>query len=207
MKHRLNLYITIFCLLFPTTAFSATASLVGSPESLVKQNKVADLEMLKRIENDRDLEELKKAGIVVPLPLSAKIDSRLDEKWRYCLQCTSDFLDDLAVDFIDRFGRQFQVNSAVRTIERQLEIRRGDKNNPENINAAPTEGQRASPHLTGATIDIAKIGLSSEELDWLRERLLLFEDRDFVEATEEWEQLCFHVMVFNSYCDHALATK
>jgi hypothetical protein len=44
-----------------------------------------------------------------------------------------------------------------------------------NGNAAPAEGDVVSPHMTGATIDIAKHGLTREEMGWMRNRLLALE--------------------------------
>ena len=41
-----------------------------------------------------------------------------------------------------------------------------------NGNAAAAEGDIVSPHLTGATIDIAKQGLSRQEMGWMRSWLL-----------------------------------
>jgi len=55
-----------------------------------------------------------------------------------------------------------QVNSAVRTVAYQRQLIEV------NGNAAPAEGDIASPHLTGATIDIAKKGLTMSEVAWMR---------------------------------------
>jgi hypothetical protein len=70
---------------------------------------------------------------------------------------------------------------------------------PPNGNTAPISGPKKSSHLTGATVDIAKVGLTKAELDWLRKKLLVLEAEDLIEATEEQDQLVFHAMVFHTY--------
>jgi hypothetical protein len=68
-----------------------------------------------------------------------------------------------------------------------------------NGNAAPAEGDIVSPHLTGATIDIAKDGLSRDELAWMRRRLLALESAGKIDVEEEFKQACFHITVYKNY--------
>jgi len=192
MGKRLALLVAVFSVLFTQSVFSQ--SLLGSKESLQKQNNIANTLGLFRVSNHDELEGLKSDGALVPIPLSVLVDKRIPEEFRFVRRETALYLDDLGVRFINTFGRRFQVNSAVRTLEYQIELKKGGNNN-----AAPTEGDRASTHPTGATIDIGKIGLSNDELNWLRAELLKFEEESLVEATEEWSQLVFHVMVFGWY--------
>ncbi len=180
-----------FLFLFNQTVFSQ--SLVGSRESLQKQNEVAKILNLPRIHNEDDLEELKRNGILVPIPESVLIDERIPKDFRFVRYTTAKYIDDLAIRFINAFGRMFQINSAVRTTVYQAELQKV------NSNAAPISGDRASTHNTGSTIDIGKIGLSLSELDWLRQELLFFEEQNLIEATEEWSQLVFHIMIFDWY--------
>lgn len=184
----------LFFVIFSVETIHGQASLKGSRESLRKQNAVADREGLARITDSFLLAEMKKDGRLVRLPETVRIDPRLDEEWHWVLPQTAEFLEDLGVEFIDQFGRFSQLNSAVRTIPRQLEIAAGG-----NLNAAPVEGDRMSPHLTGATVDITKIGMNGEELKWMRRQLLELEALDLIEATEEEVQPVFHVMVFKTY--------
>ncbi len=91
------------------------------------------------------------------------------------------------------FHRPLEVSSAVRTVEYQkrlMEI---------NGNAAPAEGDIVSPHLTGATIDIAKEGMSREEIAWMRRRLLALEEAGKIDVEEEFKQACFHITVYKNY--------
>jgi uncharacterized protein YcbK (DUF882 family) len=188
----MRVFTLFFVLFFPCSSFASSASLVGSKESLRKQNEVADQEALQRIRTLAELKDLKSAKVLLPLPESV-VDKRLSEEYRWSLPRVSSFLEDLASVLMSNFGREFKVTSAVRTIEYQkiLQIRIP--------NAVPTEGERASSHLTGATVDITKVGMSKKELQFVRRTLLDLEERNLIEATEEWVQSCFHIMVFASY--------
>jgi hypothetical protein len=68
-----------------------------------------------------------------------------------------------------------------------------------NGNAAPAEGETASPHLTGQAIDIAKHGLSLTEIAWLRDYLLPLVQEGKVDVEEEFQQSCFHISVYKQY--------
>ena len=81
----------------------------------------------------------------------------------------------------------------MRTVEYQKRLERT------NGNAAPAEGDLVSPHLTGATVDIAKKGLSRAEIAWMRRRLLGLEAEGKIDVEEEFKQACFHITVYKSY--------
>lgn len=173
------------------------ASLKGSPESMALQNREADREDLSRL-TEGQLEIFKKNGSLVPLLVGSGIviDPRLPERYRWCRPCTRDYLVDLKKDFKHEFERPFQINSAVRSIEYQKGL---TKRNGNAASASP--GLHQSSHLTGATVDIAKIGLSGKQLQWMQNRLLADEKKGLVEATEEHHQAVFHVMVFQTACE------
>jgi len=56
-----------------------------------------------------------------------------------------------------------------------------------------------SPHVTGATIDLAKLGLSRQQLGWLRRWLLPLQQAAKLDVEEEFHQSCFHITVYKSY--------
>jgi hypothetical protein len=76
-----------------------------------------------------------------------------------------------------------------------------------NGNATAAEGDVASPHLTGATIDIAKQGLSRQEIGWMRAWLLPLEQAGQIDVEEEFHQACFHITVYKSYVPPRPARK
>lgn len=167
----------------------------GTHESLVRQNQRADAEGLARIQDDADIQVLLHHGLLVSLPTANGLhaDPRLPVNRRYCRPFTADFLKDLSHAFYERFHQGLQINSAVRTVEYQRHLLRI------NGNAAPAEGDIASPHLTGATIDIAKKGLSPLQVEWMRAYLLPLERDGKLDVEEEFYQSCFHISVYQSY--------
>jgi hypothetical protein len=167
----------------------------GSHEILVRQNVVADRDGLDRIQDDDDLERMRAQRLLVPIPVSGAldIDDRLPANRRYARPWTAQFLAALARAHYARFHTPLQVNSAVRTVEFQQRLQRT------NGNAAPAEGETASPHLTGQAIDLAKHGLSITEIAWLRGYLLPLSQQGRIDVEEEFQQSCFHISVYKKY--------
>jgi hypothetical protein len=179
------------------------APLRGSLESLERQNTKLDSEGLERIENEDDLAARIAHGLLVPVPLSSglTVNEALPATHRYCRPWTAHFLADLARAHEAAFHRPLEVSSAVRTVEYQQHLMRV------NGNAAPAEGDIVSPHLTGATIDIAKHGLSRQEVGWMRNRLLSLEAQGKIDVEEEFRQSCFHITVYRTYAPVRPAPK
>jgi hypothetical protein len=171
------------------------APLVGSLASLERQNQRDQAEGLTRIEDDAQLNTMRHEGELVALPVGATLraNPELPVNRRYTRPWTEKFLTDTARAHYVRFHRSLEINSAVRTVAYQRYLMRV------NGNAAPAEGDLASPHLTGATIDIAKKGLSLSEIAWMRAYLLPLEEAGKIDVEEEFHQSCFHITVYKSY--------
>lgn len=167
----------------------------GSLESLTRQNEKTEADGLERIEDDSDLNDRIARGMLVPVPVSAAltVNGKLPENRRYCRPWTASFLTDLARSHSARFHTALEVSSAVRTVAYQKQLIRV------NGNAASAEGDIASPHLTGASIDIAKQGMTREEIGWMRAQLLSLQDAGKIDVEEEFQQSCFHITVYKSY--------
>jgi hypothetical protein len=167
----------------------------GSLASLERQNTRLDAEGLQRIEDEDDLSSRIAHKLLVPLPASAAlaVNPGLPLLHRYCRPWTARFLADLARAHAAVFHRPLEISSAVRTVEYQKRLM------TINGNAAPAEGDIVSPHLTGATVDIAKDGLSREELGWMRRQLLGLQNAGKIDVEEEFEQACFHITVYKTY--------
>jgi hypothetical protein len=179
------------------------APLRGSLESLIRQNEKVNADNLERIEDDADLASRISTGQLVRVPESSglALNPSLPEDRRYCRPWTASFLKDLSKAHESQFHRSFEVSSAVRTVQYQKHLMRT------NGNAAPAEGDVASPHLTGATIDIAKRGLTRSELYWMRNRLQALQDQGKIDVEEEFRQSCFHITVYKSYVGAGPARK
>lgn len=171
------------------------APLFGSHESLVRQNQRAEQDGLTRVQDDADIVRQVKARSLVPLPVSAslRVDERLPANRRYTRPWTARFLLDLARAHADRFDAALQVNSAVRTVEFQKHLMRI------NGNAAPADGDNASSHLMGSTVDLAKRGMSQQEVQWMRAWLWPLQQAGKIDVEEEFHQACFHIAVYKAY--------
>ncbi len=169
--------------------------LKGSHEILVHQNVVADSEGLDRIVDDQDIVNLRRQGLLVPIPVGRTlvVDERLPGDRRYCRPWTAEFLTTLARAYYARFHTPLQVNSAVRTVEFQQRLLLT------NGNAAPAEGDTASPHLTGQAVDLAKHGLTLTQIAWMRGYLMPLVQQGKIDVEEEFQQACFHISVYKKY--------
>jgi hypothetical protein len=168
-----------------------------SHDSLLRQNEEIDRLDLPRIQDDDELEALKASGALVPIEESEslKIERGLDPSRRYCRPWTRDFVQDLSEVYYRQFHAQIQVNSAVRTVKVQKKLRR------HNRNAAPADGDTASSHLAGVTVDLQRRGLTKDEIRFVERYLFYLNALGLVEPEEERRHWCFHVMVSDRYND------
>lgn len=171
------------------------APLFGSRQILLHQNAIADQDGLHRVQDDDDLVDMRQKKMLIALPTNGgmRVDDRLPTNRRYCRLWTASFLFDLSRAHYARFHTPLQINSAVRTVEFQQHLIH------HNGNAAPADGDTASPHLTGQAIDIAKHGLSLPEIAWLRGYLLPLIEDGKIDVEEEFQQSCFHISVYTRY--------
>ena len=171
------------------------APMKGTHEILVHQNLMADHDGLDRIEDDDQLNSLRRQKLLAALPVNSgmQVDERLPSGRRYARPWTVHFLSDLSRAHYARFHDALQINSAVRTVDFQRKLMRT------NGNAAPPTGDTASPHLTGQAIDLAKHGMSMTEIAWMRGYLLPLVQQGKIDVEEEFQQACFHISVYRRY--------
>ena len=169
----------------------------GSHEMLVKQNEIIDQMELPRIANDDELDTIISNEELVQLHESSslKIAGNLTENRRYCKPWTRDFVEDFGQAFYEEFKKPIQVNSAVRTVSQQKKLRRVNRN------AGPIEGETASTHLTGITLDISKRGLTKKQHAWVEHYFLPLKEAGLIDPIEERRQPVFHVVVFDRYTE------
>jgi hypothetical protein len=168
-----------------------------TPESLYIQNEEIDRLDLPRIQDDAQLQSLEERGELLEIVPgeSLRIAPQLPEDRRFCRPWTLNFLNDLSDDFHNKFDAQIQVNSAVRTVKVQKKLRR------HNRNAAPAEGDRASSHLAGITVDIQRRGMTNDQIRWVEQYLVPLKELGLIEPEEERHQWVFHIMVSDRYDD------
>jgi hypothetical protein len=168
-----------------------------SHESLLLQNAEVDRMELPRIQDDDELEALKASGALQEIIAgeTLRFDPRLEPSRRFCRPWTRDFVQDISQAYYHRFHEQIQVNSAVRTVKGQKKLRR------HNRNAAPAEGDTASSHLAGLTVDLQRRGMTQEQIQWMEQYLFYMKAVGLVEPEEERHQWVFHIMVSGRYAD------
>jgi hypothetical protein len=168
-----------------------------SQDSLLRQNEEIDRLDLPRIQDDDELEQLIASHDLVPIEEgeTLRIAKGLDPSRRYCRPWTHDFVADLSDNFYRQFHDQIQLNSAVRTVKVQKKLRR------HNRNAAPADGDTASSHLAGITVDLQRRGMSKEEIHYVERYLFYLNALGLVEPEEERHQWVFHIMVSDRYSD------
>ena len=192
--------IRFLCVLLLVTSFAQAKSYRGtktsfaalkpSHESLLQQNYVIDQQHWVRIRDERELSRAIDAGRLVNIPASETltIATSLPANRRYVLPHVSVFLGQLSGDYYAVFGKPLQIDSAVRPVSVQTKLRRYNRN------AAPAEGETASSHESGATVDFAKRTMSTTQRRWFEFRLAYYMYARHIVLVEE-ESNCYHVMV------------
>lgn len=170
---------------------SKPSLLAPTHASLIRQNLCADQMGLRRIQNGIELQSLVESGTLIALPNNgAMVIARgLPTNRRYALPLTVAFLLRLSEAYRLRFGKPLVIDSVVRDADTQRRLRR------HNRNAAPVDGETASSHETGATVDIAKRGMTRAQLQWMRATLSYEVVMNRIIVEEEKHQACFHTMV------------
>jgi hypothetical protein len=167
----------------------------GTREILVHQNLIADEEGLSRIQDDDDLRRMRTDRMLVDFPTSESlhVNPELAGDRRCARPWAVRFAADMARAYYSRFHQPLQINSAVRTVDYQIRLRRV------NGNAAGIGGETGSPHLTGEAIDFGKRDMSQAEIAWMRTYLRPLMQVGKVDVEEEFQQACFHISVYRSY--------
>jgi hypothetical protein len=168
-----------------------TRMFIPSRSSLLAQNTESDRLGLHRIKNDMELKSMVQSKELVELLSSPSlaIDPRLPQNRRYCRPWTLSFLLQASTTYSQQFGKPLVVTSAVRTEQVQRRLLHWNRN------AAPVHGEKASSHLTGATIDISRRSMTTEQRLFTEQLLLLYSAMNNIIVEEERGQLCFHIFV------------
>ena len=168
-----------------------TTPITPSHASLLRQNLCVDQMVLTRIQDDAELQRMVADGRLIALPVTKalSIAPSLPAGRRYVLSFVAPFLLTLSEQYYARFGKPLVIDSAVRDADTQRRLRK------HNRNAAPVDGETASSHETGATIDIAKRGMTRAQLQWMRAMLSYEVVMNRAVVEEEHRQACFHTFV------------
>jgi uncharacterized protein YcbK (DUF882 family) len=183
-------------LLMPASAWAQLGMILKANRySQVRQNQRANEDDLSRMKDSAMLQRFVRAKYLEPVPVMTKHYrlSGVSPQHRYLRPWSRLFLQRLSQQYHARFKKRLSVTSLVRTVDYQQRLAK------RNGNAAAALGPRASSHLTGATLDIAKRGMTKAELEWMRRVLHSLKQRGYLYAVEEWQQPVFHIMVYKDY--------
>ncbi|MEK7546492.1 MAG: DUF5715 family protein [Patescibacteria group bacterium] len=177
------------------------SALRGGKAVQKRHNRQANADDLTRLEKRDDLERFIDLGLLVPVDDTRSYyldsigghDPGHEDLYRHARPWTKRFLDKELSVVRTKFGHRSKLTSFVRTDTYQGRICRSGNG------AAICGGDwwEQSLHLTGATVDISKEGMSRKTLAWMRKRLVQLQRQSLVSAIEE--RGAFHVFVRKAY--------
>ncbi len=97
-----------------------------------------------------------------------------------------DWISEFAERFNIEFSEPIKITSLLRTEARQAQLQRFEPNAARNVPTA---------HLTGAALDISKLGLVRNQLRWMRKELAAMVSSGQIVVIEEMHILNFHIFV------------
>jgi hypothetical protein len=169
--------------------------LKANAKSQLVQNAYADQEDLSSMLNVSMIERFHRNGYLERVSSSTRYYylHQIPAKYRYLRPWSKLFLDRLSRQYYARFKKKLRVTSLIRTVALQRALAK------RNSNAAKAVGARRSSHLTGATLDISKRGMTAGALQWMRKVIYSLRRRHYLYAVEEFTQPTFHIMVYRDY--------
>lgn len=161
-------------------------SLLGSHDSLMKQNEEAREHDFTYLRTTSDVREFAQEGFLVRLPGNSDYELAGDEvSFPYARPEVKTFIERLSDQYHSACGERLVVTSLTRPITRQ-----------------PPNASVISVHPTGMAVDLRRSD-SSGCRQWLETVLLELENKGVIEATREQYPPHYHVAVFpNPYSQY-----
>jgi hypothetical protein len=161
-------------------------SLLGSHESLLRQNQEAREHDFTYLRTSSDVRDFAQQGLLVRLPGSSDYELAGDEvSFPYARPEVKTFVERLSRQYREACGERLVVTSLTRPITRQ-----------------PPNASAISVHPTGMAVDLRRSD-SSGCRQWLETVLLDLEGKGVLEATREQYPPHYHVAVFpNPYLQY-----
>ncbi|HEX3556870.1 MAG TPA: DUF5715 family protein [Thermoanaerobaculia bacterium] len=177
---RLRRRVAALCLLtLPAAALSDAQSLLGSRESLLRQNEQAQAHGFSYLRTAADVRDYAKRGVLVRLRGNADYDVESDEvSFPYARPEVKLFIERLSDQYRSACGEKLVVTSLTRPITRQ-----------------PHNASVISVHPTGMAADLRRSNITACR-SWLEATLLDLEGRGVLEATREQYPPHYHVALY-----------
>lgn len=171
----------------PRHHFHYISIIAGSHESMDIQNREIDHLQLPRIVDDSQLHSLESQGELIRITGKVEIAPNLRDDRRYLRPWAELFLEDMAYEFSGKWNVRLRVNSAVRTMEQQHELRKHNKY---------AASETRSSHLAGITFDLSK-KYSKSQKKWIVNYLYNMRQKGYITVAEEPN--CYHIVIFERY--------
>ncbi|MFY9822192.1 MAG: DUF5715 family protein [Thermoanaerobaculia bacterium] len=177
---RLQRRLAALCVLsLPAASLTDAQSLLGSRESLMRQDEQAQAHGFTYLRTTADVRDYAKRGVLVRLHGNADYDIESDEvSFPYARPEVKLFVERLADQYRNACGEKLVVTSLTRPITRQ-----------------PRNASVLSVHPTGMAADLRRSS-SRACRTWLEATLLDLEGRNVLEATKEQYPPHYHVALF-----------
>jgi hypothetical protein len=165
--------------------FLEAQTLLGSHESLLRQNEEAREHDFTYLRTSADVRDYAQQGLLVRLPGSSDYELADDVSFPYARPEVKTFVERLSDQYHSACGERLVVTSLTRPITRQ-----------------PANASAISVHPTGMAIDLRRSDASGCR-QWLETVLLDLENKGVIEATREQYPPHYHVAVFpNPYLQY-----
>jgi hypothetical protein len=180
--------VAALCLLtLPAAALTDAQSLVGSRESLLRQDEQAQAHGFTYLRTVDEVRDYAKRGLLVRVSGNADYDVESDEvSFPYARPEVKLFIERLADQYRSACGEKLVVTSLTRPITRQ-----------------PWNASVLSVHPTGMAADLRRSSSPSCRT-WLEATLLDLEGRNVLEATKEQYPPHYHVALFPAPYLHSI---
>ncbi|MBI2023427.1 hypothetical protein HYT01_02600 [Candidatus Giovannonibacteria bacterium] len=176
------------------------APLLASKDSLRLQNEAADNYGIERMQSPDSIGKFYKAGLLVKISRDAAYyyaDSKeISDGYLYLRPYAREFLELLSEKYFKNFSKKLRLTGLIRDPPRQAAI----VGLRQSIASGASLFSR-SAHLTGAAMDISRLGMALAEISWMRRELVQWKKADAVEAIEELSgnTNCFHIFVLPDF--------
>jgi Family of unknown function (DUF5715) len=183
---RRNAALSLLALSTCATPLLEAQSLLGSRDSLLRQNEEAREHDFTYLRTSSDVRDYAQQGLLVRLSGNADYELAGDEvSFPYARPEVKTFVERLSSQYRDACGERLVVTSLTRPITRQ-----------------PPNASAISVHPTGMAVDLRRSD-SSGCRQWLETVLLDLEGKGVIEATREQYPPHYHVAVFpNPYLQY-----
>jgi hypothetical protein len=181
-----NAALSLLALTTCASPFLDAQSLLGSHDSLLRQNEEAREHDFTYLRTSTDVRDYAQQGLLVRLAGNADYELASDEvSFPYARPEVKTFIERLSNQYRDACGERLVVTSLTRPITRQ-----------------PPNASTISVHPTGMAVDLRRSD-SSGCRQWLETVLLDLEGKGVIEATREQYPPHYHVAVFpNPYLQY-----